>query len=71
MLRDLLQCFRTFDPRVFLPSLVAPLFTALRPHEKALGPLLAEPQTVPAEDALLSLYLCDLDLFVQAAEDER
>lgn len=70
VLRDLLQTFRAFDPRVFLPSLVAPLFTALRPHEKALGPLLKEPQPAPAEDALLSLYLCDLDLFVRAAEDE-
>ncbi|WP_437603026.1 type VI secretion system protein IglI family protein [Sorangium sp. So ce590] len=62
--RDIKAAVDDFDPRVYLPALLAPHFRLLSTHIEAIAPHWAAADS-PAWEALEQLYRVDLDAFLE------
>ncbi|WP_437692829.1 type VI secretion system protein IglI family protein [Sorangium sp. So ce176] len=62
--RDIKAAVDSFDPRVYLPALLAPHFRLLSAHIDAIAPHWAAADS-PAWEALEQLYQVDLDAFLE------
>ncbi|WP_437580601.1 type VI secretion system protein IglI family protein [Sorangium sp. So ce887] len=62
--RDIKAAVDDFDPRVYLPALLAPHFRLLSTHIEAIAPHWAAADS-PAWEALEQLYQVDLDAFLE------
>ena len=62
--RDIKAAVDDFDPRVYLPALLAPHFRLLSAHIEAIAPHWAAAGS-PAWEALEQLYKVDLDAFLE------
>jgi hypothetical protein len=61
---DVQQVIERFDPRVYLPRVLAPFFKALSAHVDQLEPLIAGAQALPFR-TLEQLYQVDLEAFMR------
>lgn len=62
---DVQRTVERFDPRSYLPTLLAPFFSVMAAHTRDLAPHLRDPES-PARKSLVELYSVDLDAFETA-----